>query len=62
MSCTPLDGSVEKGVIMITSRAVIVSVHRAIFLSLIALEMYVYETWWSFPFISCFSIPVGTWK
>lgn len=61
MSCTPLDGSVEKGVIMITSRAVIVSVHRAIFLSLIALEMYVYETW-SFPFISCFSIPVGTWK
>lgn len=53
--------TVEKGGIMITSRAVIMSVYRAIFLSLIVLEMYVYETW-SFPFISFFSIPVGTWK
>jgi len=46
---------------MITFRAVIMSMHRAIFLLLIVLEIYDYETW-SFPFILFFSIPVGTWK
>lgn len=53
--------AVEKGGIVIPSRAVIMRVHRAVFLWLIVLEMYVYEKW-SFPFISFFSIPVGTWK
>lgn len=45
---------------MITSRAVIMSMHRAIFLSLMVLEIYVYETW-SFPFIffhSCRNLEV----
>lgn len=53
--------TIERGGITITFHTVIMSMHRTIFLSLIVLEIYDYETW-SFPFILFFSIPVGTWK
>lgn len=49
--------TIERGGIVISSHAVIMSMHRAIFpidnISIIVLEIYDYETW-SFPFILFF--------